>query len=182
MSRWLLLVMLLATGQGYADDGDSPDEGELRELPYPQAAVLDAKAHVAVHQDTQLRGVYLAIHNHFRNTVTCGGQFLALVEKDGEEANLLLRFVSLQVLPTAAFPYQLVHLISDGNELPAGYVFVAKEYPVVEISCRGADTFEEMLPPELCQKGTQHREDLCQANKVRYPYTIGEFRLGSCAC
>ena len=154
---------------------------ELSELAYHESVTLVAKMHVARQHDEQQLGVYLGIDNKFKNTIECGGQLLAEVERDGKVINLLVRFGNLRVLPTGAFPYPLVYQVGGRMELPPGYVFVVREYPDIKVSCRGW-SYQQYLHPEFCQQQRTVHVEMCSGDKVSYPYERDNFWLGLCQC
>ena len=171
MKHLLLLSILL--GQTAAT--------KLEKLAYEEDATLQAQLHVALQPDSEQHALYLAIHNRFSNTIECGGQFLAVIEKDGEVVNLLLRFANLRVLPAAAFPYVTVHLVASSIDLPSGYTFVLKEYQPLKAHCRGWDHLQ-VLHPVFCQSYDTARTQSCSADKVFYQYMIDEYWIGACLC
>ena len=170
---WLGVLLLLGSKTAVGE--------ELSELAYHEDATLAAKVHVAQQPDEQQLSVYLGIDNQFKNTIECGGQLLAEVEKDGRVINLLVRFGNLRVLPTRAFPYPLVHQVGGKMELPPGHVFVVREYPEIKVSCRGWD-YHQYLHPEFCQQQRTLHVEMCSGDKVSYAYRRDNFWLGLCQC
>ncbi len=173
MNRLSWTVSVLSALLGVRAAGE-----ELRELKYNENTTLAAEVHVARQPDEALLAAYLSIDNRFKNTIECGGQLLAAIEKDGKIVNLLLRFGNLRVFPSEAFSYPLVHLVGSRIELPSGYVFVAQEYPPLKVSCRGW-SYLQYLHPQFCQ---QNEVETCSGDKVSYPYMIDEYWLGLCRC
>ena len=171
LSLWLsLLLAALLCGRAVGE--------ELRELKYHEDATLTAKVHVARQLDGGQLAVYLAIDNRYKNTIECGGQLLTAITKDDEKVNLLVRFGNLRIFPSGAFSHPLVYLVADRLELPSGYVYAAQDYPLIKVSCRGW-SYLQYLHPRFCQ---QNKLEMCNGDKVSYPYMIDEYWLGSCPC
>ena len=173
MNRSALVVLVLSSLLGVCAAAE-----ELRELEYSEDTNLAAEVHVARHPAEQTLAIYLSIDNRFKNTIECGGSCWPAIEQDGQIVNLLLRFGNLRVFPAEAYSYPLVHLVGSLISLPPGYVFVAQEYPPLKVSCRGW-SYLQYLHPQFCR---QKEIETCSADKVTYPYMVGEYWLGLCEC
>ena len=171
LSLWLSLVLATTLPGRVVSE-------ELRGLKYNEDATLTATVHVARQPNKEQLAVYLAIDNRYQNTIECGGQLLTAIAKGDETINLLIRFGNLRIFPSGAFSYPLVHLVADYLELPPGYDFVPQEYPIIKVSCRGW-SYLQYLPLQFCQKSNL---EMCNSDKVSYPYMIKKYWLGSCQC
>lgn len=170
----LLFLLILSALQIPATAGTN-------DLAYEQRAILEAKVHVAREDDAAQLGIWLEVKNNYTSTISCSGQFLAIIEKDGIIGNKLLTFTNLEIFPNLAFPYRLVHPIGLTRDLAEGYVFATERYKTISVTCRGWD-FLQPLHPKFCQQNKEVHDIICAGDTIRYPFLIAEFWIGSCQC
>lgn len=170
----LLFLLTICSQRIFAGSG-------ANDLAYEERAILGAEVHIAREGNAAQLGVWLEIRNNYASTISCSGQFLAIIEKDGIIDTQLLTYTNLEVFPDLAFPYRIVHPIGRARDLADGYTFAAERYKTINVTCRGWD-FLQPLHPKFCQQNKQVHDIICAGDTVRYPFLIAEFWIGSCQC